>query len=72
MTCTAIEKKFIPTDCPDCGAIVMSNDFFCDKCAQSRADEHELDQEMREKDEELTPYETGDISGDPGIKEAAK
>jgi len=68
MTCIAIEKKFIPSDCPDCGVIVMSNDFFCAECAQSRADERELDQEMQE---ELTPYETGDISGDPGIKEAA-
>jgi len=37
MTCIAIEKKFIPTDCPNCGVIVMSNDFFCDKCAQSQA-----------------------------------
>jgi hypothetical protein len=48
---SAIEKKFIPTECPGCACLVLSDEFYCTDCAYERAEERELDQEMEPRDE---------------------
>ena len=42
---SVLPKRIIPTDCPGCGCIVLSDEFYCSECAAERASEQELDAE---------------------------
>lgn len=50
---TVCPKSMIPMDCPGCGVPVLSDEFYCSECDLERADEAELDNEMKAEGREL-------------------